>query len=266
MGPAQIFEPRAGSPDNSTVILLHGRDSDCREFDDEFFESEASEPANQPRTLLDLFPTTRWVFPTAEPLHSERFDTTMSQWFDMWSVENPEERADLQQDGIRDSIASIFSVVQNEEKLVSRDKIFLGGISQGFATALATFLADGKGFAGLIGLCSWLPLASKAEELIRAPAVGDPLEALCRTYSSNETSTSGLSRAALRATPILLGHATDDEVVPVQNGRRLRNILLSLGFEVQWHEYSSGGHWINEPEGVDHIAEFLNATSPDTRV
>jgi hypothetical protein len=26
---------------------------------------------------------------------------------------------------------------------------------------------------------------------------------------------------------------------------------------VEWHDYEDGGHWINEPKGVDDFAGFL---------
>ncbi|GAW12047.1 hypothetical protein ANO14919_014020 [Xylariales sp. No.14919] len=81
------IEPKVA--DRHTVIFLHGRDSNCKEFADELFESKASEPVGQPRTLRNLLPNIRWIFPSAPALHSERFSTHMSQWFDMWSVENP---------------------------------------------------------------------------------------------------------------------------------------------------------------------------------
>lgn len=140
-----------------TVILLHGRDSDAEEFAGEFFESEASGPEDRDRTLSGLLPTVRWVFAAAPLLRSERFDTTaMSQWFDMWSAEDPEERAELQHEGApgehRDRARC--SALRGDTR-VDRDRIFLAGISQGFATALSALLADGRGrFAGLIGLCS----------------------------------------------------------------------------------------------------------------
>jgi lysophospholipase-2 len=60
----------------------------------EFFECEATGPETD-RTLPALFPTVRWVFPQAKFLHSERFHIEMSQWFDMWSVEDQQERTEL---------------------------------------------------------------------------------------------------------------------------------------------------------------------------
>lgn len=149
--------PRDGHQHTHTVIFLHGRDSDCDEFASDFFESEATEPAGKSRTLLDLFPSIKWVFPRAPLLHSERFDTTMSQWFDMWSVEHPEERVEIQEDGLKKSIRSLVGIIKDEEQLVSREKIFLGGISQGFASAVSAFLVGEQGFAGL-GMFSYLVL------------------------------------------------------------------------------------------------------------
>ncbi|EXJ94877.1 hypothetical protein A1O1_03276 [Capronia coronata CBS 617.96] len=157
-----VITHRETSRHTHTVIFLHGRDSNSQEFAEELFESEASEPAGQPRTLPDLFPSIRWVFPTAPTLHSKRFDVMMSQWFDMWSVEEPEKRVELQIEGLKSS-------------------------------------------------------------------------------------------------PIFLGHSIDDSVVPIENGKRMRDILVrSLRLNVQFHEYENGGHWFNEPQGIDDIVEFIH--------
>ncbi|KAK2065114.1 alpha/beta-hydrolase [Colletotrichum caudatum] len=229
-----ILEPT--SPHTHTMILLHGRDSQAEEFASEFFESEAGEatvPPGTDRTLPAIFPGIRWVFPEAQELLSERFNLPMRQWFDMWSVEKPEERSEIQDDGLRQSVEAIRALLAREEALVSRSHIFLGGISQGFATAASTFLADGEGgFTGLIGFCSWLPLS-------------------CRARGSEY-------RHSLLSTPIILQHCRDDTVVPIDNGRCMRDILGQIGLEkVAWHEYEDGGHWINEPQGVDQLVEFV---------
>ncbi|KAI1202143.1 lysophospholipase II [Nemania serpens] len=225
-----------------TIIFLHGRDSNSKEFADELFESEASEPVDQPRTLPDLFPNVRWVFPSAPVLHSERFGIDMSQWFDMWSVENPAERPELQYPGLHQSIKRILSVIKEEETRVPRERIFLAGISQGFATAIAAFFATDtpKRFAGLIGLCSWMPDILGTEDYQR-------LEDMACTVT-------GLRNSS----PIFLSHSADDSVVPINNGRELRNILRLQRLLVEWKEYQDGGHWVNEPQGVDDIARFIS--------
>ncbi|KAG8162393.1 hypothetical protein KVR01_008158 [Diaporthe batatas] len=242
--PPHVVDPLDGHPHTHSIIFLHGRDSINNEFADELFESEASEPAGQPRTLRDLFPTIRWVFPAAPTLHSARFDTDMSQWFDIWSVEEPAKEGHIQHEGLRTSAAAVLDVVRGEEARVQggRQRIFVAGISQGFATVVAASLLaamDGQeGFAGLVGLSSWMPLGTK-DELVRVLA-GDGTAVL----------------DSMPNTPVFLGHSKDDEIVPVQNGRALRDIL-NAHQEVEWHEYEDGGHWVNEPQGIDDIADFL---------
>ncbi|KAI1110831.1 alpha/beta-hydrolase [Nemania sp. NC0429] len=235
-----IAEPKAAH--THTVIFLHGRDSNGREFASELFESEASEPVDQPRTLQDLFPNIRWVFPSAIALHSSRFSTDMSQWFDMWSVENPAERPELQYPGLHQSIEKILTVIKAEETLVPRERIFLAGISQGFATAIATFFTDNtpKKFAGLIGLSSWMPALLRTEDYPRFDNTADTV------------------LGSSRSTPIFLSHSVDDDVVPIDNGRELRDTLRLQRLTVEWRQYEDGGHWVNEPQGVDDMVRFIS--------
>ncbi|KAI0836360.1 phospholipase/carboxylesterase [Hypoxylon sp. FL0890] len=235
-----VIGPQVGHQHTHTVIFLHGKGSDCDEFSSEFFESEASEPRDQPRTLPDLFPTIRWVFPQALLSHSTRFDCAESQWFDMWSVENPNEKPELQIDGLKQSVELVLDVVKEEEALVPRENIFLGGISQGFATAYSAYVIGGNGYAGLIGLCSWAPSAALA--MVKGVQDG----------------ASDIVEQDERPTPVFLGHSSNDDVVPVEEGRNLHNTLKERKETVvEFHEYEDGGHWVNEPQGVDDIAAFL---------
>ena len=135
MAPAShtIVYPVSGVHD-LTVIVLHGRDSTAAEFSSEFLENEASSSPDADRTLPALLPNVIWVFPQAELLRSERFDQDMSQWFDMWTTEDPQERSEIQMPSLNSSIALLMRVIGEGEKLISRSNIFLGGISQGFAT------------------------------------------------------------------------------------------------------------------------------------
>ncbi|KAL6692958.1 Alpha/Beta hydrolase protein [Trichoderma pleuroticola] len=240
-----------------TIILLHGRDSEAPEFASEFFECEATATE---QTLPKLFPTVRWVFPQANFLHSERFGIEMSQWFDMWGVEDQQERAELQVPGLRSSVNLILELIKQEELLVPRSSIFLGGISQGFATALAAFFADGRGgFAGLCGFSSWLPLANQAAseiELVHEKP-DQKLAAMQRLYHGDDKQQMSLSPQQLKLTPILLEHCHDDDIISVQSGLLLRDFIDNLGLNIVFHEYESGGHWFNEPQGVDDFVMFL---------
>ncbi|KAI1387842.1 lysophospholipase II [Hypoxylon trugodes] len=217
-----------------TIIWLHGRDSYAEEFSSELFESEASQPEGQPMTLPDLFPTIKWVFPQAPLLRAERFDVEkMPQWFDMWSVENPHERPEFQEDGLRDSIAQILDIIREEAISIPTHKIFLAGISQGFATTISTFFVDGNTqFAGLIGLSSWIPPFAAYLSIM-------PIYHLAGK------------------TPVFLAHSLDDDVVPIGNGEHLRDTLSAHMETIEWKQYEEGGHWINEPEGVNDIVRFL---------
>lgn len=252
-----IVSPKEGQIHTHTVIFLHGRDSTNEEFAKELFESEASVSwaPGQPRTLPDLLPSIKWVYPAAPILPCARFNMNMSQWFDIWSVENPDEKAhELQLDGLRSSVKTILGVIQDEERHLPRSRIFLAGISQGFAVAIATFFADGArpGLAGLIGMCSWMPLAGMTD-------AQQGQKHLTRLYNGHDVESVCAKPDGRTPTPIFLSHSIDDEVVPVQNGRRLRDILgrFPSALEVEWHEYGDGGHWINEPQGVDDMVSFL---------
>lgn len=94
----------------------------------------------------------------------------------------------------------------------------------------------------------------------------DPVERLAsmqRLYLGDAGVNSGQESRTpaprLTSVPILLEHARDDPVVSVENGTRMRDILRQqLGFRhVEWHEYDDGGHWVNEPQGVDDFVAFL---------
>jgi predicted esterase len=50
----------------------------------------------------------------------------------------------------------------------------------------------------------------------------------------------------------------NNDLIPVRKGGGFPQALDTLGFEVTWKEYEHGGHWINEPGGVDDIISFLN--------
>jgi lysophospholipase-2 len=43
----------------------------------------------------------------------------------------------------------------------------------------------------------------------------------------------------------------------VKLGRDLWGTLLFLGMDCVRKDYKDGGHWINEPEGMDDIVRFL---------
>jgi predicted esterase len=245
-----------------TFILLYGRDSNATEFATDFFESQASNGL----TFPEIFPNYKWVLPTSALRTSARFETKMSQWFDMWSVEEPEERKETQVQGLKESIAFIMDVIQEEVRFVPMKRIILGGISQGCATAIYALMATRVQIGGFIGLCSWLPFQQEINDIATGSVKSkesaiDQLQVLFGnpTHESDSERVNLMSRlkSALE-TPIFLSHSKDDEVVPVENGEKLYQGLRALGAGVSWRKYEDGCHWVNEPQGVDDIVAFLS--------
>jgi len=67
--------------------------------------------------------------------------------------------------GYRKVSSKIIDIVQEEARMVSMDRIILGGLSQGCATSILTILSSGLNLGGFIGSCGWLPFQSSIEEL-----------------------------------------------------------------------------------------------------
>lgn len=206
-----------------TIIFLHGRDSVAEEFAAEFFESQASDV----KTLPETFPTVKWVLPTAQPLKLARFDCGMSQWFDMYSTEDLHDQGDAQD--LSSSIHRIQEIIAQEATIVGHESIILGGISQGCAVAIHALLSGRERLGGFIGLCSWISKREAIKQL-QNPA---------------------------SETPILLCHARDDNVINVSFGKELGDDLAAIGMKPRWCEYADGGHWVNEPQGIDDMVAFL---------
>ncbi|TVY93160.1 Acyl-protein thioesterase [Lachnellula willkommii] len=157
--------------------LLHGREDYGSVFAQYFFDSEASDA----HKLADIFPTIRWLFPTARLRYSAQRDfefsnssftealkgeEIISQWFDVWDIARPEEREGLMVAGLRESVRVVVRVVREEAQSVPLEQIILGGISQGCAAAVFALMYSGMELGGFIGLCSWLPFQKEIETLL----------------------------------------------------------------------------------------------------
>ncbi len=277
--PRPHIHPHQGTHTH-TAILLHGRGSNGPEFAEDFFSSMTSENKN----LAACLPNWRWVFPSSRERWTTAFEEEIPAWFDAYSLSNIEERQDLQVEGLRESALHILAILEIEIRLLGgkASHVYLGGISQGMATALWTvFCARDtihQPLGGLLGFCGWLPFANKAEDLIqqsRATGTRRALPQMRRLVSDLFLTTIGIAEATqpvsaadnispALSTPVLLGHGTDDAWVPVELGRQAFRILREAMEQVEWKEFTGAegeGHWIKEPEGFDHILEFLRSGS-----
>jgi len=247
-----------------TIIFLHGRESTASEFAAEFFESQASND----RTLPEIFPSVKWVFPNSGLRKQARFNTEESQWFDMWDVKYPLEHKETQIEGLRESIAFILRVIREEASIIQPERVILGGISQGCATAIHALLYGGIRLGGFIGLSSWLPFQDDIEQLARYSSSNCSLlhniRRIFNPKGSNNKSIMPLTDDTYPnldlafKTPIFISHSKDDKTVPFKNGDQLQwDLEEVLGFDVTFKAYKDGGHWVNEPQGVDDIVAFV---------
>jgi len=251
MNPTFITIPPT-APHSHTVVFLHGRGDNARNFSSSLLYSKDSSN----RTLPAIFPSFRWVFPQAEIRPCAAFPgEKMSQWFDIWNVNNFSEREELQATGLRESVTGIQRILAAEiAHLDGRwDHLVLAGISQGAATSVHTLLNLSMPAAGE----QQVPrrLGAFLGFSCRMPFPGRSLADTKRVLGLEG---SQYTDEILRNTPVLLEHCADDPLVLVGKGQDLRDTLRGFGAQVIWKEYPEGGHWFNSPTGIDDAVDFLN--------
>lgn len=228
-----------------TVVFLHGRGDNTGNFVsalDRFRDTRG-------RSLADAFPTFRFVFPQAPTRTCAASPGAFPQWFDVWDPRDFSAREELQLPGLREVVPEVRRILAQEaEALGGRwDRVVLAGISMGAATGghtlfnLAVPTEEGRlgAFMGFSGRC---------------PFAGRDLRGMREVLGLEGVP--GDDRAVTK-TPMLLEHCVDDPLVRIERGRNLRDVLQSFGADVTWKEYKDGGHWLNSPEGMDDVVEFL---------
>ncbi|KAL5357470.1 Alpha/Beta hydrolase protein [Aspergillus floccosus] len=272
--PPTIHPPQPTHNHTHTIILLHGRGSHGAEFASEFLPSQTS--ASQ--TLASSLPTWRWVFPTARTRWSTTFQEDECAWFDAASLTDIHARQDLQTPRLRESLAYVLDILDREVALLGgrAERLFLGGMSQGMATALwvlfcAARRVDGP-LGGFVGFCWWLPFARQVEgfwDSSREGGEGALVEFFYETleYREGVQRRLGEGEGSVLSTPVFLSHGSDDPWVSVELGRQAHFVLSGFMGRVEWSEFSwaeGDGHWVKEPEGFDDILRFLERCSGQT--
>jgi phospholipase/carboxylesterase len=196
----QTIEHQTAEQPTASLIVLHGLGADGRDF----------VPLCQELQLETVGPV-RFVFPHA-PMQPVTINNgmVMRSWYDILSL-GP--HADRREDeaGLRASQADIETLIARERSRgVAANRIVLMGFSQGCAMTLVTGLRHAERLAGLVGLSGYLPLADKL-----------PAE----------------RHAANAQTPLFLAHGKHDPVIPLARAAAGRDILVSMGQPLEWHEY-----------------------------
>jgi phospholipase/carboxylesterase len=185
-------------PAVASVVWLHGLGADGFDF------APIVEELHLPRHL-----PVRFIFPHAKhrPVTLNN-GYVMRAWYDLFglSATTREDEA-----GLRESEALVQRyIAQDLAAGIPADRIVIAGFSQGGALALYAGLRYAQPLAGIMALSTYLPL---------------------RDRLATEAS------AANRSTPILMCHGVRDGVVPLALGSMSRDLLLQLGFSVEWHTY-----------------------------
>ncbi|RJE18192.1 Phospholipase/Carboxylesterase [Aspergillus sclerotialis] len=283
-----VISPLSPTKHTHTFILLHGRGSNAPLFGDEFLYSSK---------IASQLPTVRFVFPTA----SRRRATIckgvyMNQWFDIYSLEDPGERADLQIDGLCETGAFLRNLIHEEAKMFGDQdpedryrRIILGGLSQGCAMGIFLFLAGGldgdmgkRRLGGFVGMSGWLPFNKDLDEIFQASSsvdgddpfahgsakgVDEPPELQAVNHVRDildlsplpATISSGQQNLASHLqSPIFLGHGSADDRVSIRLGEQMAHFLSeSLKLDVTWKVYEEFEHWYKVPDEIDDIVRFL---------
>jgi phospholipase/carboxylesterase len=181
------------------VIWLHGLGADGNDFVPLVNELD-----------LSGLPGIRFVFPHAKTMPvTINGGYVMRAWYDITGAELTR-RED--EGGLRSSQRDVEALIAREKaRGIPASRIILAGFSQGCAMTLQTGMRHPEKLAGMLCLSGYLPLATSVGE---------------------ERSAESL------ATPIFMAHGTHDNVVPFIRAQQSKDVLESLGYQVEWHQYT----------------------------
>lgn len=243
----------ANTEARNVLVLLHGRGMTSTDFSDDISD------------LADLLSkhNFRLVLPGSKLRYSSVFQCEMSEWFDIYSLGDPDSRQELQLPGIQESVQEILQVIKEEVKTVDGDygRVFLGGISQGMAVASLVLLLLGGKLGGFVGASGWVPFQQELSDAIDASLdmrrVLQEKLGLVRDDNIEDHNKE-------KPTPVFLGHGVDDIWVDIELGRKAGDLLRRCGYKVTLKEYAGAeqeGHWFKEPEQYDDMVAFLDQRS-----
>jgi phospholipase/carboxylesterase len=203
---------------DAAVVWLHGLGADGYDF------VPIVEELRLPPSMA-----VRFIFPhaRARPVTINN-GFVMRAWYDITGM-GPDRKED--DAGIRESATVVNGYVQQENaRGVESKRIVIAGFSQGGAIALQAALRYPERLGGVMALSTYLPL---------------------RDSVAAEVS------PANRDVPILMCHGLRDGMVPATLGKASRDLLVSLGYQVEWQSYPME-HSVCMEEVLD-ISKWLQA-------
>ena len=213
-----ITPRRAQTQPEAVVIWLHGMGVDNTDF------------APFPDEILDFGgPVCRFMLPNAPVREiSAHPGYPLRAWYDVRSdkIDDNEDRL-----GIRETAAKIHLLIKEVEKAgIPRNRIFLGGFSQGAASALYAGLREEEPIAGIIALSGYLPLAGSLFAEITD---------------------------AGRQTPVFMAHGLFDSVISPLTAQRSAQVIKELNPAFRWYPFDMD-HEICQEE-LASLSQFIRA-------
>ncbi|WP_395011906.1 alpha/beta hydrolase [Undibacterium sp.] len=212
----ETVEIESGANPTAAIIWMHGLGADANDF----------VPIVKELDLRDC-PAIRFVFPNAPQIPvTLNGGYIMRAWYDIAAAGTDINKRE-DETGLRLSQQHIDALIARENSRgIATDKIILAGFSQGCAMSLQTGLRHPQKLAGIMGLSGYVPLADKVAEE--------------RHIANQDTS-------------IFLVHGTSDPVIPIQRAQQSRDLLLSLGYKIEWHDY-----WMQHSVSPQEIIDIGN--------
>jgi phospholipase/carboxylesterase len=222
MAELESLEAETGPEPAASVIVLHGLGADGNDF----------VPIAQELDLASAG-AVRFVFPHARvrPV-TINGGYRMRAWYDILGSESQGREDEA---GLRESMQAVEALIEREKQRgIAAQRIVLAGFSQGCAMALMTGLRHAQALAGIVGLSGYLPLAA-ATAAERSPANA--------------------------RTPIFMAHGRQDTVVQIERALRSRDLLRTLGYPVDWHDYPMA-HSVCQEEIAELNAFLVKVLAP----
>lgn len=198
------------------IIWMHGLGADANDF----------VPIVKELNLKGC-PAIRFVFPNAPTMPvTINGGYVMRAWYDILGTDIARREDEK---GLRSSQVAVEQLIEREKtRGIPANRIILAGFSQGCAMTLQTGLRYPEKLAGLLCLSGYVPL---------------------RDVVASER------HAANQHTAIYLAHGRADPVIHIDRAEQSRDLLKSLGYPVEWHEYMMQ-HSVCQEE-IDDISAWL---------
>ena len=213
----QVLEAQTGENPVATILIMHGLGADGRDF----------VPIAEQLNLSKVGPV-RYLFPNAPTIPvTINGGHVMPAWYDILAADLVKREDEA---GLRQSQLQIEQLIANEKaRGIPADRIVVAGFSQGCAMSLMVGLRHSETLAAIVCMSGYLPLAA---------------------------STASENSAASLKTPVFMAHGTRDGVVVLPRATASRDVLVAMGYAVEWHEYPME-HSVCPQEVLD-LEVFLN--------